>query len=112
MTIKYPEKFKEFVEQTIERLQELLFLQVYDIKIKYQPHKDGDIEADIEMNIQYLKATINIYSCVLEYWPKNKQAIEEVLLHEMCHIIIDTIRKNGDEETHVCWLVKILRESE
>jgi hypothetical protein len=105
----YPKKFKLFVEQTIDYLQEILYLRMHTIKIVYNDHRDGEIEADITPDIQYLRATISIYPCVLKDWPKDTQRIKEILLHEMTHIIIDTIKaSNADEETSACWLTKIL----
>ncbi len=108
MPNKYNKEFKNFIITTIARLQEMLYLRVYDIKVKYHNYSDGEYDATIALDIQYLRATINIFSSMVDYWKKNnKKKIEKILLHELLHIIVDEIRVNSTERS-VCKLEKIL----
>lgn len=93
--IKYPEDFKKFVRKCVQSYTWYLKVQHYTVELFFekQAHKDDEGEtkktaASIDVDTRYLKADIKVYPRLLEEWKfKNKREIEQVIAHELSHIL-------------------------
>lgn len=94
--IKYPEDFKKFVRKCAQDYGWYLKIQHFKVDIFFNKTdcKDDEIgsgkrtAASINVDVRYLKATIDIYPRLLDDWKLgSKNEVAESISHEMAHII-------------------------
>lgn len=68
----------------MEQLDYLFSVNNFDRHLIYKKEDNGDVAADISIEIPYQRITISIYPC---FWTHTKEEQREFILHEYCHTI-------------------------
>ena len=76
------------------RIQKLLDLTNYRIRINLKPEKTNDDYAfEIKVNYPYHNATLKWQEDTFHTWKEDKKKVSEYLLHEMLHILIQPLEQ-------------------
>ena len=76
------------IQRWVSKWQDKLFLQEYrfTVAILDKFSGSGGAWAEIEVNSNYLEATISVYS---SFWELDEKVQEETIVHELCHCHTD-----------------------
>lgn len=106
-----PQKFRTFVENTVDEIKEEHGLKDFEIKYAFAtkptPVDDDGVPkttaATIHIDPKYLDALITVYPIMVDLWKDNSQnRIREILCHEIAHIRTDKMVRLARERYVNC----------
>lgn len=87
--------YRTYVKHLVANLKDYLFLQDWDLMVEFPeqaPAERPDALACVYTDARYLNATIDIFPALKDYYANEPtEETVETLLHEMLHIVTETV---------------------
>ncbi len=87
-------KRKKYIKEKVKYYQNKMNLNHYKIKVKFPEDDGGSTAMDIGVDIEYLRAFINVYPHTMEEESEGEN-IDSYLVHELTHIILQPLAERG-----------------
>lgn len=90
--------FKSEVHRIVKKQLNKLMLKSWDVNVRIESRESDyapegkQVAADVHSDHTYMSATLAIYPACKKRWEKDKETLEETIVHELIHCVTERFR--------------------